>query len=65
MPRHAAWTMFRNVSDFLYARKNAAPSATTAAITRPIGFRAIVPLRTAWIVAQAAVAPWITATASA
>ena len=51
----AAFTMFRNVSDFLYANTKIAISATTASTTRPIGFASITAFRIAWTTVNATV----------
>src|SRR5690625_661311 len=55
MPSHAAVTMFRNVSEFLYAATNAATSPTSAKTTIPIGLAARTALSAAWTAAAALV----------
>ena len=55
IPFHAAWTMFRNVSEFLYASTMAATRATMMAMTRPMGLALMAALRAHWATVMAPV----------
>ena len=55
IPFHAAWTMFRNVSEFLYANTIAATRATMMAMTRPMGLALMAALRAHWATVMAPV----------